>query len=350
MITTFLIAFVLMLKKPLSKEYFMYQKFIFFFSLFFSLFLLLSCSSNNPVQVNEEEQLIDKQLNEEVAKLMNIYSQAIQKNDPLLVKELKAVLSEFDMKYQSNICDEFEANLQKYMQRQHKRSGNHPPLADLPINYDGAVYLSGSTSKIQGVIHNYLTPTVTSGNYYHGAELDLDKFDPTNLEAPCFQTTKLKGAAYETPMELMSNINVSVFIPKKDLNRGSLNTAQQNMHYYCKADNTKMQFGFFKNYANIFSIVTKEDNYYWYCTKVVWRVYNELGIDLDSNTPLIDWKSSGLYSIVYTYYRFKYWYSKRKAMRKANDYIENTKKALVLAEEIYFSPYIQKVYEVVREK
>jgi hypothetical protein len=327
----------------------MHQKLIFLISLLSSIFLLLSCSSNNPVQVDEEEQLIDEQLNEEVAKVMNIYSQAIVKNDPLLVKELRTVLSEFDMKYQSNICDEFDANLQEYMQMKQKRSNNNTPLADLPVSYDGAVYLSGGIKGMQSLILTFISPTATRGKYFHGAELDLDKFDPTNLEAPCFQSATAKGAGYETPMEWMTKVNVSVFKPKKALNSSSINTSQKNMHYYCKPDNTNMKYGFFKNLTNIFSPVTKEDNYYWYCSKIIWRVYNELGINLDSNTPLIKWKSSGLYSIVYAYYRSKYWYSKKKAMRKLNEYIENTKNTLVLAEEIYFSPYLRKVYEVVRE-
>ena len=121
------------------------------------------------------------------------------------------------------------------------------------------------------------------------------------------------------------------------------------MDYYCDMNNKNMDYGFFKNMVNIFNVVTKEDTYTWYCTKVVWWVYKQYGIDIDSNSDKIDWTSSGLYTLVKDFYAVKYFYSSSKRKNAINEYITDAKKNIVLAEEILLSPYFKKVYEKIRE-
>ena len=48
----------------------------------------------------------------------------------------------------------------------------------------------------------------------------------------------------------------------------------------------KQAYGFFKNYVDIFNVVTKDDTYWWYCTKVVWAVYQRYGIDIASGATV----------------------------------------------------------------
>jgi len=109
-----------------------------------------------------------------------------------------------------------------------------------------------------------------------------------------------------------------------------------------------MEYGFFKNYVNIFNVVTKADNYTWYCTKVVWRMWNDYGIDIDSNSDEIDYTNSGLYSLIKAYYTARYPFSSSKRSAAISAYIESTRKTIVLAEEIMCSPYLTKVYELIQ--
>jgi len=297
-----------------------------------------------------EEQKIDNQLNEEMAKLMTFYSKALTEKDDSLVDEFNDYLKEFDAKYGTNFSEEFTIKKNLYYSKMNSSIGgsNYAPLTDLPINKDGAVYLSGGNDGAVSIIISFVAPKATPGKYFHGASLDMDKFDPTNLDSQCFHTAVLKGAGYESPNEWMRKPNVSVLNPALSLNKTSLDNAQKSLDYYCSPSNKNMKYGFFKDYANIFSIVTKEDNYYWYCTKVVWRIYNLLGIDIDSNSNNVDWTTSGLYSMVKAYYNTIYFYNSNKAKEKLNQYINNAKKTIVLAEEIYFSPYFTKIYEKIR--
>ena len=131
--------------------------------------------------------------------------------------------------------------------------------------------------------------------------------------------------------------------------RSKLDSAQAYMDYYCDMNNTNMEYGFFKNTVNIFNVVTKADTYTWYCTKVVWWVYNKYGWDIDSNDSRIDWTTSGLYTIVKDYYYVRYFYSSSKRKKAINDYMASAKQNIVLAEEIMFSPYFTKVFENIRE-
>jgi hypothetical protein len=259
-----------------------------------------------------------------------------------------SVLGAFDAKYGSDLASEFQAYIAEKQTRLTEPITSFPALADLPLSRDGDVYLAGGTNSLAGYLIDWVAPNVTAGSYNHGAIFDLDRFDPTNLDALCFQTAVEKGAGYETAMQWLTKENVAVMSPVTALNQSALNVAQNAMHYYCNPNNTNMQYGFFKNYVDFFSIVTKQDNYYWYCTKVPWRIYNSLGMDIDSNSSLIDWTKSGLYPIVKAYYRIIYFYSRRKANSALASYINKAKTTVVLAEEIYFSPYLKCMYEVIR--
>jgi len=320
--------------------------------MFKNLLLILFCAAlffSCAQAVNDQtpdQKKADAVLDKEVGKMMDLYAKAITTKDPALIGEFSNLLKEFDSKYKSSLADDFN---KKAASVRLTGTGNWDPLTDLPLNTDGAVYLSGGNDGAVSTIISFVSPKATPGELYHGASLDINKFDPTNLETQCFQTAIVKGAGYETADEWMRKPNVSVFNPAVSINSDSLNTAQSSLDYYCSPSNTNMQYGFFKNYANIFSIVTKSDNYYWYCTKVVWRIYSQLGIDLDSNTSKIDWTTSGLYSMVKAYYYTIYFYSPSTAAKKIKEYINSAKSNLVLAEEIYFSPYLTKVYETVRD-
>jgi hypothetical protein len=312
--------------------------------LFFIFLFVLSCSiSSGP----EPDQIsADAELNSQIAKVMKVYSKAVNSNDPALVNEFQQVLQDFDAQYQSSLADEFEksAAINRFSD-----STNWDPLADLPINTDGAVYLSGGGDGAVSTVIKFVSPKSTAGQYYHGAALDLDKFDPTNLDAQCFETAIIKGAGYETPNQWMRKPNVAVFKPKTSQNPQMLNLAQTHLDYYCSDANTNMQYGFFKDYIDLSSVVTKEDNYYWYCTKVIWRIYKELGIDIDSNSVSLNaWKNSGLYSLVNTYYHVVYFYNSTLANKKINEYMAKTTSTIVHAEEIYYSPELIKIYEKIR--
>lgn len=316
----------------------------FFLCFFIIIFLLLfSCQftsfSNDQAELNN--------LNSEISKLFEIYEKATL-NDPTAINDLQVYLNQFDQKYNSNLSSDFNKIRNENTSRL-SGNDNYPLLTDLPFNIDGAIYLSGGSSDPISSVIAFVAPLSTQGKYYHGGALDLNRFDPSNLQVPCIQTAVTKGAGYETAYDWMTKVNVAVLKLKNNVNQNLLNNAQESMHYYCKPENTNMQYGFFKNYVNVAQIVTKEDNYYWYCTKVVWRLYNLLGIDLDSNSSLIDWTKSGLYNAVKAYYYSIYFYNPSKAQQKLNEYINYAKYNIVLAEEIYLSPLVQKIYEKIRK-
>ncbi len=232
-----------------------------------------------------------------------------------------------------------------------KKSGSskYPAMTNMPFNKDGAVYISGGTDDMVGTVIDWVSPKTLPGSYYHGAVLDLDKYDPNNEDVYCLETAITKGAGYESATEWRNKVNARVLYPNSSLNKSKLDAAQAYMDYYCNMNNKNMEYGFFKNTVDIFNVVTKEDLYTWYCTKVVWHVYNKYGIDIDSNSDQIDFTTSGLYSIVKAYYSVKYFYSSSKKNKAINDYMASAKKNIVLAEEILCSPYFHSVYERIRE-
>ena len=228
-------------------------------------------------------------------------------------------------------------------------SSSYPALTNMPFNKDGAVYVSGGTDDLVGTVVDWVSPKTLPGSYYHAAVLDLDKYDPNNENVYCLETAISKGAGYETAYQWRTKVNAAVLNPKYSLTKSKLDAAQAYMDYYCDMNNTNMEYGFFKNTVNIFNVVTKADTYTWYCTKVVWWVYNKYGWDIDSNSSQIDWTTSGLYTIVKDYYAVRYFYSSSKKKAAINDYMATAKKNIVLAEEIMLSPYFTKVFEKIRE-
>ena len=228
-------------------------------------------------------------------------------------------------------------------------SSKYPAMTGMPFNKDGAVYISGGTDDLVGTVIDWVSPKTLPGSYYHGAVLDLDKYDPNNENVYCLETAISKGAGYETANDWRNKVNACVLNPKYSMTKSKLDSAQNYMDYYCDMNNKNMEYGFFKNTINIFNVVTKADTYTWYCTKVVWWVYNKYGWDIDSNSSLIDWTTSGLYTLVKDYYAVRYFYSSSKKKAAINDYLATAKKNIVLAEEIMLSPYFTKVYENIRE-
>jgi len=225
----------------------------------------------------------------------------------------------------------------------------YPAITDLPFNLDGAVYLSGGGEDLLGSVIGWAAPKSLPGDYYHGGALDLDKFDPNNLDAPCMQTAITKGAGFESANDwIMGKVNVQVRNPNFAVDKTRLDAAQAVVDYYCNLNEDQQEYGFFKNYVNIFNVVTKEDRYYWYCTKVAWEMWKTYGVDIDSDSLSIDWTSSGLYGMVRNYYYTIYFWSKTRAEAAIAAYMADTRQKIVLAEEIMLSPYLTKAFEVIR--
>ncbi len=308
-----------------------------------SLFFF-SCSPG--VAPGRDEAETDRKLDREVAELMEIYAQAAASGAPEAVEELDEWLADFDSRYSGGLRGEYAAVRAAREERLSGGGDEIEPHLDLPFDTDGAVYLSGGSGGMVSTVIDWVAPAVTEGGYFHGAVLDADKFDPTNYESLCLQTAIVKGAGYETPQNWMyEKANVSVLEPEAGVDLSGLGSAQEAMHAYCREDNTDMQYGFFENYADVSAMVEKDDNYYWYCTKVAWRIYDQMGYDIDSNAGEIDWTTSGLYDVINTYYKARYWYNWSKARRKSQEYMEEARDTMVLAEEILFSPYMKQVYE-----
>jgi hypothetical protein len=224
-----------------------------------------------------------------------------------------------------------------------------PELQDLPFAVDGAVYLSGGGDDFISRTIGWVAPKNLPGGFYHGGSLDIEKYDPNNLDAPCVQTAVVKGAGYESARDWRKKPNVAVMVPNFAVADSRLDAAQNAMDHYCRPSNTNMQYGFFKGYVNIFNVVTKEDNYWWYCTKVAWRMWKDYGIDIDSNAAAVDFRNSGLYGLVKAYYTALYFWSPSRAQSAMNAYIEDAKAKIVMAEEIMLSPTMRKVYQVIRQ-
>lgn len=256
-------------------------------------------------------------------------------------------IAKFDEKYGTDIASEVYGL--QLSRASSKGSGKYPALTDMPFNTDGAMYLCGGTSDLIGTVIDWVSPKTFPGSYYHGAVLDLDKYDPNNEDAYCLETAISKGAGYETASDWRKKVNVNVMNPTFSVNKTKLNAAQKAVDKYCDMNNKNMKYGFFKNTVNIFNLVTKEDTYWWYCTKVCWKIYDEYGIDIDSNSNKIDYTTSGLYTLVKNFYGVKYFYSSSKKNAAINEYIHNAKYTIVLAEEILCSPYFKTVYERIRE-
>ncbi|BDC94505.1 hypothetical protein [Treponema bryantii] len=262
-------------------------------------------------------------------------------------------LAKFDAKYGTDMLqagDEFAvARAARAGSSGKSGSSNYPAMTDMPFNKDGAVYISGGTDDLVGSVIDWVSPKTLPGSYYHGAVLDLDKYDPNNENVYCLETAITKGAGYETATDWRNKVNACVLNPKYSMNKSQLDYAQNYMDTYCNMNNKNMEYGFFKNTVNIFNVVTKADTYTWYCTKVVWWVYDKYGWDIDSNSNLIDWTTSGLYTLVKDYYAVRFFYSSKKKQEAINDYIATAKTNIVLAEEILLSPYFNKAYEKIRE-
>lgn len=305
---------------------------------------LLEPDTDSPVDMSQKPQDVaawEAQVDADFAKVL----------DALGTEEAEAAMAAFDAKYNSELRGVFsrELGVMRTARSAGKGSSDYPALTNMPFNLDGAVYLSGGSDDLVGNVIGWIAPKNLPGGYFHGGILDLDKADPTNPDAPCVQTAVTKGAGYESANDWRTKINACVMNPVASLNQTQLNAAQDDMDYYCRSSNTNMEYGFFKNYINIFNVVTKEDNYTWYCTKVAWRVMDDYGIDIDSNSPQVDFTESGLYGLVKTYYKVRYFYSSKKANAAIASYIADARKKIVLAEEIMLSPHLNKVFEAIRE-
>jgi hypothetical protein len=257
----------------------------------------------------------------------------------------------FDAKYGTELSADFAGELAKSLPQPRLSSGSssYPEHVNMPFKVDGAIYLSGGGDSVVSKVIDWVSPKNLPGGYFHGGALDLDKYDPNNLGAECVETAISKGAGYQSAADWRAEVNACVLNPTFAVDQAKLDKAQSDLDYYCKDSNTDQEYGFFKNYVNIFNVVTKEDNYTWYCTKVAWRVWKAYGIDIDSNDARIDFTKSGLYSMVKAYYTALHPFSSSARNAAINSYISDAKKKIVFAEEIMCSPYFTKDYELIQK-
>jgi hypothetical protein len=262
-------------------------------------------------------------------------------------KDSLARAKSFDEKYGTALAAEALASTPAPQSR-FGGGGDYPALTDIPFSVDGAVYLSGGGESLVSTVIGWVAPKNLPGGFFHGAELDLDKFDPSNLSAPALQTAVTKGAGFESAADWQANVNVCVLNPNFPVDRARLDAAQAQEDYYCNLSSGQA-YGFFKGYVNIFNVVAKDDTYWWYCTKVVWDMWHRYGIDLDTNDSRVDFTKSGLYGLAKAYYSALYFWNPSKGRSELAKYITDAKQKIVMAEEIMLSPYLSKVYEAIRE-
>jgi hypothetical protein len=264
-------------------------------------------------------------------------------------EEAPAAFAAYDAKYGTTLGKDFAAELAEVGPGARLAKGDSGSgtilQPNMPFTTDGAVYLSGGGDSTVSKVIAWVSPKTFPGGYFHGAVLDLDKFDANNLETESLETAVTKGAGYQSAADWMREVNACVLKPNFVVEAAKLDSAQAALDYYCRDSNTDMEYGFFKNYVNIFNVVTKDDNYTWYCTKVVWRMWKSYGKDIDSNDSRIDFTNSGLYSLVKAYYTALHPFSSSKRNAAINAYIADARSKIVLAEEIMCSPYFTKVYE-----
>jgi hypothetical protein len=309
---------------------------IIFFCLAASALILAGCADKPAVAVDETA------LNADFAAIIS----AMESGDEAAALE---AMEAYDEKYDTSLALEMAPRMNSIRSYFSSGGSNYTPLTDMPFNVDGAVYLSGGGESLVSAVIDWVAPDTFPGAYYHGAVLDMDKFDPNNLSAASLQTAVEKGAGWESAADWQNQVNACVLKPSFSVDKARLDTAQVNINYYCDLPDSKQDYGFFKGAVNIFDIVTKDDNYTWYCTKVVWRMWKDYGIDVDSNDLRIDFTKSGLYSLVKAYYSVLYFYSSSKRDKAIKDYIADARAKIVLAEEILCSPYLSKVYEKIRK-
>jgi hypothetical protein len=257
-------------------------------------------------------------------------------------------MAAYDAAYGTTMSKDFASNFDSSA-RLSSGTSSYPELTDMPFTVDGAVYLSGGGDSVVSKVIDWVSPKNFPGGYFHGAALDLDKFDPNNLSAASLETAVTKGAGWQSASDWRKEVNACVLVPNFAVDKAKLDAAQKDVAYYCDLPSDKEEYGFFKNYVNIFNVVTKEDTYTWYCTKVAWKVWKDYGIDIDSNSSQVDFTKSGLYSLVKAYYNTLYFYSSSKANAAMTSYISDAKQKIVFAEEIMCSPYLTKVYEKIRK-
>ncbi|HON89041.1 MAG TPA: hypothetical protein P5519_02110 [Spirochaetia bacterium] len=286
-------------------------------------------------------------INPEPAAPQNLDADFAKVLEALGTENALSAMEAFDNKYGTTLAQDYLS--QQPAQSRLGGGSSYPLLSNMPFNCDGAVYLSGGTDGVVSSVISWVAPKNFPGGYYHGAVLDLDKFDPNNLSAPALETAVAKGAGWESAQDWMQKVNAAVFVPTFSVNQQKLNTAQQAAAYYCDLPGDQQKYGFFKNYVDIFNVVTKEDTYWWYCTKVVWYMYKTYGIDIDSNDTRVDFTTSGLYSLVKAYYNVRYFFNSSKVNAAVNAYINDARSKIVMAEEIMLSPYLRKVFEAIRE-
>ncbi len=314
-----------------------------FFSIFAILFILLSFGCAMDI-----EQDVKHELDKEVSNIMILLDNYNTSKSNEDLSNLKNYIKEYDKKYNSNLYEEF--NLDSFGVKTKASGGSDlEPNYDLPFEIDGAIYLKGGDTGLLSSALIFGSPTVTEGQYFHSGVLDIDLFDPSNLEMPCIQSANPpKGSEYETPMKWMESRNVAIMVSKNEIDKESMDNAQLEMDYYCNEENQDTSYSFFYSYVNLAKPVPKDDMNVWYCNKVPWKLYNSIGIEIDSNSNQVDWTDCGLYTVVKTYYYARYWYNWGKARKAINEYMDYVKEELIIAEEIYFSDNLEKVYEDIR--
>lgn len=139
--------------------------------------------------------------------------------------EAASLMAEFDARYGTTLCTDFAEQLTAQGAKSGGGDSDYPPLSGMPFAVDGAVYLSGGGKDLVGSVIGWVAPKSLPGGFFHGATLDLDKFDPNNLDAPALETAVTKGAGYESANEWMRKVNACVLNPTFAVEKARLDSA-----------------------------------------------------------------------------------------------------------------------------
>jgi hypothetical protein len=333
----------------------MYKKIGLFVFIGLLSLLMVSCDMIQSLGIFHKVEDEINTLQTELEEIFSILGDAVDTvgeglSDAEILTNFQEALSAFDETYGSAVSD-------IYNQMVEEMEGYLPTdLEDMDIPEDilkdGDIFLAGGVnSKNTSIIINFVNPSSSEGAYSHGAVFDAEKYSGDSEEL-CFMSATTGGAGYETMSEWRVRPNVAIMRLQDALDAPTLNDAQAAIDVYC-SDPESTSYGFFEDAVDVTSPVEKDDNDYFYCTKVVWRVYDEAGIDLDSDSQEINWKNSGLYFLLEAYYRVLYW-DTAVANQKIDEYLYGSdgtggiRKTLVLAEEIYYSDLVETVFEEIR--
>jgi len=299
---------------------------------------IMGKSSSNT---NTNNLLDLSEINKGLSNIVTFYSNAmadLNKKNPVNysnnINNFKLALKALDSVYKSKLESNFTAYVSKITE--------YPLNTALPLNVDHAIYLQGGYSDFGSAIFSWLSPSVSSGKYFHSAIFDLSLWQSGNSN--CFITATADGVGYQSVEDWQRFANVTVMVPKQTVNFSNYNTIKK----YLTSDLKDERYSIFTIEDYKLLPVKKSDETNWYCNKVPWRFYNDAGVDLDNNTNIVDFKTSGIYQVMEAYINYKFSNANTRTS-ELNSYLSNMRYNLILAEEFYYNDKLTNVYEIIRD-